>query len=244
MCAVWGIVLSIATAVASAQPSAVGMFQELKTPSGQQFKVYVSGAENASRGILLIHGWLGLTNDMEDLTNRFAAAGYRAMAIDLYNGKTAANPKQAENLMHEVIQTEANAKYVSALQALAAPNRKLAVIGWSYGASQAIRASLSAPDLVSATVCYYPFGPMVQEKKLLAPMKSPILIQVGDKDFAFTPEKIHNFKTAVQNAGKVVEIKIYDAKHGFDRKQGKNYNQVASEQADQSTQAFLERNLK
>ena len=233
-----------ASLVVKAEELLTGRHMNLKTENHLPFKVYVSGPENAKRGILLVHGWLGLNKDIKALTNEFATTGYRAMAIDLYDGKTASNPKDAKKLMESVKQSLANSKYLAALKALAAPGRKLAVIGWSFGGSQALRATLTAPDLVSATVSYYPYGKMVSDKKILSRLQGPILIQVGDKDFAFTPKKIQEFQKAVKNAGKIAEINIYDAKHGFDKKLNKNYNEFASKRADKTTREFLDRNLK
>lgn len=215
----------------------------LETENQKSFKVYVAGPMDASRGILLIHGWLGLNQDIEALTMKFAKSGYRAMAIDLYDGDVANNPKDAKLLMMSVKQSEANDKYRAALQALLAPGRKLATIGWSYGGSQALHATLSAPKLVSATVSYYPFGEMISDKKTLAPMQGPILIQVGNEDFAFTPEKVKSYQQAIKNAGKILQVNTYIAKHGFDREKSKNYNQTAHVKAENSTYQFLDINL-
>ena len=220
-----------------------GEFITLETEKQKSFRVYAAGPADASRGILLIHGWLGLNGDIEALTMKFANAGYRAMAIDLYDGEVANNPKDAKLLMMSVKQTEANDKYRAALQALAAPGRKLATIGWSYGGSQALHATLSAPELVSATVSYYPFGEMITDKKTLAPMQGPILIQVGNEDFAFTPEKVNSYREALLNAGKMLHVKTYNAKHGFAREKGKNYSQSAHVSAENSTHQFLDVNL-
>lgn len=216
----------------------------LETNTKQSFRVYVAGPKDARKGILLIHGWFGLTEDIEALTNKFGKAGYRAMAVDLYSGAIATNPNDAKKLMTSVKQPEANAKYFSALHALTAPGRKLATIGWSYGGSQALHATLMAPDLVSATVSYYPYGEMISDKKTLAPMKGPILIQVGTEDFAFTPEKIQKYKVAIKNAGKILVVNTYSAKHGFESTKSKNYNKNAQEMAEESTFKFLDAHLK
>ena len=77
------------------------------------------------------------------------------MAIDLYDGQIATNPQHAKLLMNSIKQADANTKFAAALDTLKAPGRKIATIGWSYGASQALRATLSAPEPVSATVSYY-----------------------------------------------------------------------------------------
>ncbi|MDB4303353.1 dienelactone hydrolase family protein [Desulfosarcina sp.] len=220
-----------------------GEYITLETEHQKSFKAYVAGPMDTSRGILLIHGWLGLNQDIEALTMKFAKSGYRTMAIDLYGGDVANNPKDAKLLMMSVKQSEANDKYRTALQALVAPGRKLATIGWSYGGSQALHATLSAPKLVSATVSYYPFGKMISDKKTLEPMQGPILILVGDEDFSFTRDKVKSYQDDMANAGKILQVKTYNAKHGFDREKGKNYNQAAQVKAEAATHQFLDVNL-
>ena len=79
-----------------------GQYITLETANQKSFKIYVAGPMDASRGILLIHGWLGLNQDIEALTMKFAKSGYRAMAIDLYDGEVANNPKDAKLLMMSV----------------------------------------------------------------------------------------------------------------------------------------------
>lgn len=193
---------------------------------------------------MLIHEWWGLNKDVEVRTSKFAKAGFRAMAIDLYNGKVAVDPEDAKVLMNSVKQAEANAKYLAALNALKAPNRKLAVIGWSFGGSQVMHATLVNPDLVQASVIYYPFGEMITDKKALKPMKGPILWQFAMHDFAFTPDRVQMFKTAIKEAGKTLEVFMCDAKHGFDKPAGKNFNKAAHESARSRTYSFLDRYLK
>jgi carboxymethylenebutenolidase len=165
------------------------------------------------------------------------------MAIDLYDGQVASNPHQARLLMDAVKQEEANAKYRAALAALQAGGRQIAVIGWSFGGSQALHATLAAPDLVSATVSYYPYGDMPVEPQQLVRLKGPWMIQVGDHDFAFTADKLRTVKQAMTEAAKTLVVETYPAKHSFDRTNSENYNRLADEQARFSTSKFLDRYL-
>ena len=134
----------------------------LKSKTEKSFQVYVNGPSDASRGILLVHGWWGLNNQIRSWADKFAASGYRAMAIDLYNRNVATTPEMARTYMNSVKQSEANEKFRVALKALQRPGRKLAAIGWSFGATQAFQATLVAPEKISATVMYYPFGKIIK----------------------------------------------------------------------------------
>lgn len=238
------IALTMNPVFVSASPvTLAGQLNKLTAVYPNSFNVYVSGPEDASRGILLIHGWLGLDDRIKKLTDQFGDAGYRAMAIDLYNGQVASGPRKARALMESVNQIEANAKYVAAIRELKNGGREVAVIGWSFGGSQAMHATLAASEMVRATVSYYPYGEMPDAVNRLSLMQGPLLIQVGDKDFAFTREKIDNYQSAMKEAGKHLVVNTYDARHSFDTKTSDNYNQAAQEQAWFSTSKFLDRYL-
>jgi carboxymethylenebutenolidase len=231
---------ALAHSVSAADDKVSEKYLNLTKDCSSPFRVYVTGPDDAHRGILIVHGWLGLNKDIEALAEQFGKAGYKAMAIDLYDGQIATNTQHAKLLMSSIKQADANKKFAAALDALKAPGRKIATIGWSYGGSQALHATLSAPDLVSATVSYYPYGEMITDKETLAPMQGPMLIQVGNQDFSFTPEKIEKFKAALMSAGKVLIIDSYDARHSFDKPASMNYNKIAAEEANYSTNKFLD----
>jgi carboxymethylenebutenolidase len=226
--------------VSAADDTVSGKYLSLTKDCSSPFRVYVAGPDDAHRGILIVHGWLGLNRDIEALAEQFAQAGYKAMAIDLYDGQIATNPQHAKLLMNSIKQADANTKFAAALDTLKAPGRKIATIGWSYGASQALRATLSAPEPVSATVSYYPYGEMITDKDSLAPMRGPMLIQVGDKDFFLTPEKIDAYRAALTAAGKTLIVDTYDARHSFDKPESMNYNKIAAAEAQRSTGRFLD----
>ncbi len=238
-------ILAIASGLSCASDTGgnLGKMEHLNVSLEKPLDVFVAGPERSKRGILIIPGWMGLDERAKELTQEFAEAGYRAMAIDLYDGQVASNPHQARLLMDAVQQEEANAKYRAALTALQAGDREIAVIGWSFGGSQALHAALAAPDLVSATVSYYPYGDMPVEPQQLQQLKGPWLIHVGDQDFAFTADKIRAVEQAMTAAAKTLTVETYPAKHNFDRITSDNYNRIATEQARFSTHRFLDRYL-
>ena len=207
------------------------------------FTVYVAGPVHAKQGILLIHGWWGLNKEMETWTNQFAAAGYRVMAIDLFNQQVTTYPKRARELMNAVKQPVANEKYAAAIKALSAPERKLAIIGRSYGANQALHAALVAQEKVSATIVYYPFEEVVTDKRILKQIKSPVLGHFAQHDYFFNPEMLSQFTSAMKKSGLTMSVKMYDAKHAFTNPTGKNFNMSAFKLSQHRTYEFLNNHL-
>src|SRR5262245_20947462 len=53
-------------------------------------------------GIIVIHEWWGLNDDIKAMTRRLAGKGYVVLAVDLYGGKTAKTPQAANALISDV----------------------------------------------------------------------------------------------------------------------------------------------
>src|ERR1700735_3151904 len=50
-------------------------------------------------GVIVIQEWWGLVDHIRDVCDRFAAAGFVALAPDLYHGRTVAEPDEAGKAM-------------------------------------------------------------------------------------------------------------------------------------------------
>jgi carboxymethylenebutenolidase len=214
----------------------------LETANGVAFGAYLVGPREARLGILLVHEWWGLNDHIRSWADRFAALGYRALAVDLYGGKVAQEPAQARELMQGVNQDDADAKLLAGIRALKAPGRKLATIGWCFGGGQSLRATLTAPGDIAATVIYY--GPLITDPQKLATLKGPVLGIFATRDRSITPEKVKAFQAAMKQAGKKLEVHSYDADHAFANPSGERYDSEAAQEAWRVTQAFLNRNLR
>ena len=220
-----------------------GQYSRLQTDSEQSFTVYRVGPEEAKQAILLIHGWWGLNHEIEAWADQYAMAGYRVMAIDIYNCQVTKSPVIAKKYMREVKQAEANEKYLAAIKALSEPDRKIAVIGRSYGANQALHATLVAQERVSATIVYYPYGELVTDKNKLETIKTPILGHFARNDFFFSPARLTDFTSATEKSGLSMTVNMYEASHGFDKSTGNNFNNPAHKLAQNRTYQFLNKYL-
>lgn len=225
------------------KPGCDAKYVHLKTANDQRFTAYVAGPENAKQGLLLIHGWWGLNQEMETWANQFAFAGYRVMAVDLYSQQVTTNPARAKQLMNGVKQSVANEKYAAAIEALSAPERKVAIIGRSYGANQALHAAMVAQEKASATILYYPFK-AITDKKILQAIKAPVLGHFAQHDYFFTPDMLSEFTAAAKTSGLTMSVNIYDARHAFASPTGKNFNMAASKLSQHRTYEFLNEHLK
>ena len=218
-------------------------YVQLQTENNQKFSAYIVGPEKAKQGILLIHGWWGLTQEVETWANQYAVKGYRVMAVDLYNKQVTKNPTKAKKLMRSVEQSMANEIYITAIKYLSSPERKIAIIGKSYGASQTLHAASVGQDKISAAIIYYPYGELIRDKKRLSSIKAPILGHFANDDFFLSSEKLTNFTSIIKTSGLNMDVNKYNARHSFASPTSNNFQEAARTLSYNRTRQFLDKYL-
>ena len=68
-------------------------------PDGVKTRGYLALAGNGKPGIVVIQEWWGLNDQICGIADRFARAGYNALAPDLYKGRVTAVADEANHLM-------------------------------------------------------------------------------------------------------------------------------------------------
>lgn len=212
-----------------------------KTPDGYEFEAHVYGPDDAEHAILIVHDWWGVLDYNKRWAERFAAAGYKAMVIDLYDGERARSVEEAGEMMRGLDQDQADSKLVTAVDFLKQNGRKVATLGWSLGGRQAMQAALLDPEAVRAAVLFY--CRMLTDVSQLEQLGGPVFA-VYAKNEQTWPAKMENFNKAMDAAGKVVETVCYDAVHGFVNPTSERYNTELAEDAWHKVQEFLARAMK
>jgi carboxymethylenebutenolidase len=206
-----------------------------------------AGPDGALPGIILIHEWWGLNDNIRAMARRLAAEGYVTLAVDLYGGRTASNPEEARTLMQESL-TQGEALMSSMDQALThlrvvqgAP--RVGVIGWCFGGGWALQTALAHPQAVDAAVMYY--GRVVNDETALASLEAPLLGHFGAADSGIPVADVRAMEATLDGLGKDVEVNIYEgAGHAFANPSGEAYVESAAEMAWSRTLAFFERHLR
>jgi carboxymethylenebutenolidase len=197
-------------------------------------------------GLVVIHEWWGLNDNIREMSNRLAAAGYLALAVDLYEGDVAGEPGEARTLMQALMRDEdrAGRHLGAALRWLETEGGvdEVGSIGWCLGGAMSLRLALQMPEELDAAVIYY--GRLVTDPAELAPLRMPILGIFGAQDRGIPVESVREFEMALQALGKTHEIVIYeDADHAFANPSGTRYQPEAAADAWRRTLAFLDQHL-
>jgi len=197
-------------------------------------------------GIVVIHEWWGLNDNIRTATRRLAGEGYRAFAVDVYQGATASTSDSARALMQQAMsqqeQVMANLQDAHDYLRTEAEAPRVAVMGWCFGGGRTFDAVAAAPPQYDAAVAYYG-APESMTTDVLRKTTTPILAHFGREDQAVSPETARNFQTRFQDTGAEGAIHFYDAGHAFANPSGENYDREAAEQAWSRTTDFLARHL-
>ena len=73
-----------------------GTSVSFKRPDGGSTNGYLAMSGTGKPGVVVIQEWWGLNDHIRAVADRFAAAGYNALAPDLYAGRVAKTPTKPD----------------------------------------------------------------------------------------------------------------------------------------------------
>jgi carboxymethylenebutenolidase len=200
-------------------------------------------ASQAHAGVIVLHPWWGLNEDVIAFTDRLAEAGFAAVAPDLYAGQVATTIAEAEGLSDSLDEDIADAFVLAAVDELGAvvgdPAARLGAIGFSMGGAWALWLPAQRPE-VAATVVYY--GSI--EGPSLTRARTPVLGHFAETDPYESDEGIAAFEKTLRTANREAEIHRYPGTgHWFAEPSKDAYVADASELAFNRTVDFLRERL-
>jgi carboxymethylenebutenolidase len=190
----------------------------------------------AAAGVLVVHDWYGLLPHVRAACDELAEAGLVALAPDLYGGRTAADPGQAEALAEGMDRPAARAKLDQAVATLRdrAGGGPVGVLGWSLGGSYAlVQATTGAVD---AAAIYY----AALDKDDAASIHCPVLLHRAEVDEFDPPELYEGFVAALREGGTEVAVHTWPGtEHSFANRDVPLHAPDAAAQAWSITVGFL-----
>jgi carboxymethylenebutenolidase len=194
--------------------------------------------------VIVVHEWWGVNDDIRAVTERFAAAAYLALAVDLYGGRVTTDPNEAMKLSNEMKTLEAMEIVAGALAALAVHprcNGKVAIAGFCLGGAVSLAAACLVPGLAAAVPFY---GTPKDEYVDWTKLAIPVLAHFGEKDPIIPAARPRAIAERVHAAGGAMELHLYDAGHAFMRASDPlAFHAPSAALAWERTLAFLGRSL-
>ncbi|HEX2687006.1 MAG TPA: dienelactone hydrolase family protein [Kofleriaceae bacterium] len=184
-------------------------------------------------GIVLVHEWWGVNEQIQSVAERYAEAGFIALVIDLYHGTLATNAEQASALLNALDNGKAVQEIAGAVEFLRGrSNGKIAITGYCMGGALSLRSAAEIRGL-AAVVAYYGLPDDVDWSKVDVPIQA----HFAKHDDWATVAGAQKVKAAVPVP---MDLHVYDAKHAFANERRPDvYNPEAAKQAWGHTLAFL-----
>ena len=220
----------------------MGGFIDVEQAGGGSNRGYLAEAADAGApGVVVIQEWRGLQDQITGTCDRLAAAGYNALAPDLYGGEVAAyhDHAAAEAAMNALdVMAATDQAVAGAARRLAANGAKVGLTGFCLGGMVTVLGAIRVPGLAAA-VCFY--GLPSPEMGAPGDIAIPCQAHFANQDDWCTPAAVDAFDAGL---GANAELYRYDAKHGFMNEQQPSVHDAAAAQiASARMLAFWRRHL-
>lgn len=191
----------------------MGEMIQYTTPNGGNVAGYLAKASESTKSVVVLQEWWGLNPQIRGVCDRFAAAGFHALAPDLYRGRVTTEPDEANHLMSGLDWVGATEQDVrGAVQYLKAQGGRAAVMGFCMGGALTIIAAVKIPEL-DAGVCFYGIPPV--EAADPQHIRVPLQGHFANQDDWCTPAAVDALEKTLQDAKIDHELFRYAAQHGF-----------------------------
>src|SRR5271156_5614835 len=217
----------------------MGTMIDFARPDGGQTKGYLATAGSGRPGVVVIQEWWGLNDQICGVADRFARAGYNALAPDLYKGRLTTVPDEANHLMSSLDFPDATHQDLrGAVLHLKASSGKVGVMGFCMGGALTVAAAVHIPEC-AAGVCFYGIPP----KEFADPAKIAVPFQghFANQDDWCTPAAVDALETAM--TGSKPQIYRYNAAHAFFNERSPAYDFPCANEAWDRMAAFLKAKL-
>jgi carboxymethylenebutenolidase len=169
-------------------------------------------------GVVVIQEWWGLVPHIQDVCDRFATAGFVALAPDLYRGTKVTEPDEAGKEMMALQLERAGKDMSGAVDEVErrSGRDKVGVVGFCMGGGLALVLATQRPDAVAACVSFYGLIPWPDAQPDFSEVSGAVLLHVAGNDEYFSPATARALEEQLRALGKDVELHVYDgADHAF-----------------------------
>ncbi|MCH8166459.1 MAG: dienelactone hydrolase family protein [Proteobacteria bacterium] len=213
---------------------------ELQAGDGHTFGAYRAQPDGDIRaGLVVIQEIFGVNSHIRNVADRFAAAGFDALAPALFDraerglelGYQPDDIDRGRAVRGQLSNDQALLDVDAAIGFLAQTGRPVAVVGYCWGGSLAWAAATRLQGLAGA-VCYYggEIAKMADELPLC-----PVMLHFGETDHAIPMEDVET----VRAKHPTLPLFTYPAGHGFSCDERGSFHALSAELALNRTVEFL-----
>ena len=210
-----------------------------KTPDGATGQAYLIKAKKKSKKWLFVYQeWWGLNDYIRQEADRYYAdlgGDVNVIALDMYDGKSSSDPKEAGKFMSETKEERLNSIVLGA-SAFAGKKAKIASVGWCFGGGWSLKSALLTGKKSIGSVMYY--GMPVREVEELKKLNCDVLGLFATEE-RISKTVIEEFASSMKTAGKKLDYKIFDAAHGFANPSNSRHNAELTKEANAMSLAYL-----
>jgi carboxymethylenebutenolidase len=170
-------------------------------------------AAGSGPGVVVIQEWWGLNQQIKEVCDRLAGAGFVALVPDLYRGKVTTAEDEAGQLMMSLNIEQAAKDMVGAVDYLkgydAVTGDAVGVTGFCMGGGLALWLATLRPDDVNAVVPYYGLIPWPAAQPDYSKLRAPVQGHYAENDDFASPESARKLEEELRGHGVDVELFIY-----------------------------------
>jgi len=165
-------------------------------------------------GVLVIQEWWGLDSGIKSMADRLGAAGFVALAPDLYHGELAGHDEmdKAARLMQSMPAERAGRDMSGAVDYLsshsAVTSKGIGVVGFCMGGMLSFLIAANRPDKVKALVPFYGFPHGAMEPDWSA-LSASIRGHMAGHDDYFPPAAARALEAKLRAMGKQVTLTVH-----------------------------------
>lgn len=210
-----------------------------ETPDGNTANgFFIPARVPTNKWLFVFHEWWGLNDNIKNEAQKYHddLEHINVLAIDLFDGKVATNREDAREYMQNVKDKRARNIIKGAINHTGNAS-DIGTVGWCYGGSWALQAAIMLGEKADGCVMFY--GMPELDVKELKKLDTPVLGIFAINDSWVSPEKVDEFRQAMEAAEKELEVMTFDANHAFANPSNENYNNVAAGKAYSAAITFI-----
>jgi carboxymethylenebutenolidase len=177
-------------------------------------------ASGSGPGVVVIQEWWGLVDHIRDVTDRFAAEGFVALAPDFYHGARTDEPDEAQRMLMGLAMDRAAKDIQGAARYLTSrddvTSSGVGCVGFCMGGSLALWSGALA-DEVKVAVGFYPAVPWEKMQPTWGNYAGKAaMIHASEEDGTSKADGVQQAIRGIEDAGGSVEVYDYPGtKHAF-----------------------------